>query len=182
MELQSIHEFDTLLRPLGLMDVGAEVGCAECRSSLEFLQMGVEKLFLIDVWEHIPNVSGDGNSPESWHQNNFSICQSKLKNYSDRVIFLKGFSTEMAKRIPNKYLGFVYLDAAHDYANVLKDLEAYVPKVREGGIVAGHDFLSEHYQVKQAVEEFCKDKYEVHLIPEKSKENAGFWFMKKEMP
>ena len=37
-------------------------------------------------------------------------------------------------------LDFVYLDGNHDFFNVTRDLTVWTPKVRPGGIIAGHDF------------------------------------------
>jgi hypothetical protein len=72
------------------------------------------------------------------------------------------------------------LDACHTYEAVLADLNAYLPKLKKGGIMAGHDFLAKDYGVEKAVYEFCKQKnYEVNTIPELSDENASFWFQKK---
>ena len=34
----------------------------------------------------------------------------------------------------------MFLDAAHDYKNVRTDIEAWLPVVKSGGIIAGHDF------------------------------------------
>lgn len=37
----------------------------------------------------------------------------------------------------------MYVDARHDRKGVLADLEAWWPKVRPGGILAGHDFTTQ---------------------------------------
>mmetsp|Transcript_30090 Transcript_30090/g.96274 ORF Transcript_30090/g.96274 Transcript_30090/m.96274 type:complete len:311 (+) Transcript_30090:31-963(+) len=37
---------------------------------------------------------------------------------------------------------FIYLDGAHDYFNVKLEMYAYWPKVRPGGVLAGHDYCS----------------------------------------
>jgi predicted O-methyltransferase YrrM len=36
---------------------------------------------------------------------------------------------------------FVYIDARHDYASALEDIRDWWPKVRRGGILAGHDYV-----------------------------------------
>jgi len=54
-------------------------------------------------------------------------------------------------------LDFVYLDAAHDYDNVKLDIKCWYPKVREGGILGGHDIIDEG--VKKAVNEKFKLSY-----------------------
>ncbi len=51
---------------------------------------------------------------------------------------------------------FVYVDADHRYAGCKADIDAWWPKVKSGGILAGHDFCNEYNGVVQAVEEFAQ--------------------------
>lgn len=54
-------------------------------------------------------------------------------------------------------LDMVYIDANHFYNEVLADMNAWFPKVRSGGIFAGHDYC--HYtdiEVIPAVNEWCE--------------------------
>lgn len=46
---------------------------------------------------------------------------------------------------------FVFIDAGHDYESVRADIEAWLPRVQPGGILAGHDVP--HGDVRRAVEE-----------------------------
>jgi predicted O-methyltransferase YrrM len=48
----------------------------------------------------------------------------------------------------------VYIDARHDYCSVTEDLELYWPKLRPGGIVAGHDYMLGH-----ALKEFIPGEF-----------------------
>lgn len=41
--------------------------------------------------------------------------------------------------VPDAWLDFVFIDAAHDEASVRADIEAWRPKVRSGGLLTGHD-------------------------------------------
>jgi hypothetical protein len=154
----------------------AEVGVAEGRFSLEILNWGIEKLYLVDIWE-TKSFFGDAASPQSWHDSNFNDAVQRVKDFSEKVVFLKGLSSQMAKHIEDKSLDMVYLDACHTYEAVLEDLEVYLPKLKKGGIMAGHDFLNPTYGVNKAVYEFAeKFGYEVNTIPEHTEENASFWF------
>jgi predicted O-methyltransferase YrrM len=63
-------------------------------------------------------------------------------------------SLEAAKQYKDNSLDFVFIDASHDYENVMKDIEAWYPKVKNGtGVLAGHDY-SWGPEVKKAVDEF----------------------------
>jgi predicted O-methyltransferase YrrM len=48
-------------------------------------------------------------------------------------------SWKAASRYADNSLDFVFIDAAHDLESVTKDIAAWWPKVREGGLLAGHD-------------------------------------------
>jgi predicted O-methyltransferase YrrM len=63
----------------------------------------------------------------------------RLKPYDCHLI--REWSTEAANGFPKGSIDFCYIDANHDFANVVKDIAAWSPKVRNGGIVAGHDFI-----------------------------------------
>jgi len=57
-------------------------------------------------------------------------------------------------------LDFVYIDADHSYKSVKEDINAWAPKVREGGIVAGHDYYltrAGNIGVIAAVNEYVKE-------------------------
>jgi hypothetical protein len=47
----------------------------------------------------------------------------------------------------------IYIDGAHDYHNVKKDIINFLPKVKKGGYLTGHDYNSADYGVIQAVNE-----------------------------
>ena len=53
------------------------------------------------------------------------------------------FSLQAATMYDAASLDFVFLDADHSYEGVSADIAAWTPKVKRGGIIAGHDFC--HY-------------------------------------
>lgn len=53
----------------------------------------------------------------------------------------------------NQY-DLIYIDGAHDYNNVKNDIINFLPKVKKGGYLSGHDYNSADYGVIQAVNEF----------------------------
>ena len=51
-------------------------------------------------------------------------------------------SWDAAEKYVDGSLDFVYIDADHHYDAVKRDIAAWLPKVRSGGIIAGHDFCN----------------------------------------
>ncbi len=75
-------------------------------------------------------------------------------NVNEYVNAIQAISWEAASYYEDNSLDFVFLDADHSYDSVKKDLEAWWPKVKLGGIFAGHDYTELGYGVKKAVDEF----------------------------
>lgn len=49
-------------------------------------------------------------------------------------------SVEAAGCYRDASLEFVFIDADHTYEGVKRDIQAWLPKIKSGGILAGHDF------------------------------------------
>jgi hypothetical protein len=78
-----------------------------------------------------------------------------------RVRLLEGLSPDAAGQFENATLDYVYIDGNHAYLAVREDLRAWNPKVRPGGLLAGHDYLDGVrngclFGVKTAVDEFAE--------------------------
>jgi hypothetical protein len=65
---------------------------------------------------------------------------------------------------PDNYFDFIYIDSCHLYNAVKSDLNIFLPKLKEGGLMSGHDYLSfDNFGVIQAVNEFC-DEHNFEMI------------------
>ncbi|NQY01135.1 MAG: class I SAM-dependent methyltransferase [Flavobacteriaceae bacterium] len=58
-------------------------------------------------------------------------------------------------------LDFVFIDASHQYEDVINHLRTWYPKVKKGGYIGGHDFIIVHLGVFRAVKEFFGTACEV---------------------
>lgn len=108
----------------------------------------VQKLYLVDLWKAYEDFP-----VQEWQDQDFEICRHKFL-HNEKVDIRREDSAEAAKKFSDHSLDFVYIDAAHDYDSVKRDILAWLPKVRHGGILAGHDYL--YYgtpDVKRAVDE-----------------------------
>ena len=100
---------------------------------------------------------------------------------------LRGASVIVAKMVPDKWLDFVFIDADHSYQSVYEDLQAWVPKVRDGGIVSGHDyFRKDQIGVIRAVDKFIEESgYKLNILgwhvsnPVKDSRQPCWWFVKE---
>lgn len=75
----------------------------------------------------------------------YAEAQQRLK---DRAYMLRLPSLEAVKHFDDDSLDAVFIDANHAYEYVKADIEAWAPKVRRGGMVAGHDYKPEGQERK----------------------------------
>ncbi len=71
-------------------------------------------------------------------------------------------SLEAAEQFEDASLDFVFIDASHEYEDVKRDIMAWLPKVKKGGVLAGHDYYldCDYYPgVSKAVDE-CLEGFE----------------------
>jgi hypothetical protein len=54
-------------------------------------------------------------------------------------------SAEASQLVADGTLDFVYIDAVHTFRHVCRDIELWVPKVRAGGLIGGHDYSPEDW-------------------------------------
>lgn len=155
-------EFPMVLNGRGLFGCGVEIGVQQGIFSEHLLRhwKGMH-LISIDPWlEDAPGSYVDiANVPQAEHENRFQTTCSRLSTFGSRSSIWRMTSLEAAERVPHHSLDFAYIDARHDYASVLEDLEAWFDKVRPGGIIAGHDYVdgvgpAGEFGVKSAVDEF----------------------------
>ena len=118
--------------------VGVEVG-VEQGVYAELLCQVVPglKLHAVDCWQAYSGYRDHVNQEKL--DGFYEATLKRTALYDVEVI--RDWSVEAAKEFDAASVDFVYLDANHDFANVVKDLAAWAPKVRRGGVVAGHDYI-----------------------------------------
>jgi predicted O-methyltransferase YrrM len=101
-----------------------------------------------------------------------------VQSHLDKCTFMKMKSEEAVKLIPDGYLDLVFIDANHEYSHIRKDIDKWIPKVKTGGIIAGHDYSDAHPGVKQAVKESWGD-FELEIDFDRSEQVVAVWWRRK---
>lgn len=126
---------------------GAELGVSQGRFTMFLCAvMHNLKMTCVDLWseqEAKPDVECSETYTGWDHEGNYNkfreVCD---KNFPGRVDIRRCDTTskQALKGIADGSLDFVFIDADHTYEGCKKDILAWAPKVRSGGLIAGHDF------------------------------------------
>ena len=85
------------------------------------------------------------------------------------AIFHPVTSLEAAARFADKSLDFVWIDGNHEYEAVKADIMAWLPKVKAGGVLAGHDYFKSGKATNQVIEAVDE------LLPNCRKQYKSWW-------
>jgi len=125
----------------------AEVGVYDGNTTIGYIDtIGKHngKLYAIDWFKG--NITSEDEGIHAYNPKReneiYSLFVSNIKKtgYFENMEILKGVSWEVAKSIPDESLDLCFIDGDHRYESVLKDIIAYLPKIKSGGIICGHDF------------------------------------------
>jgi hypothetical protein len=120
---------------------GAEIGVFEAQN-LRALLMNCPHLHMIAVDQWEPH-----GGPRIWHDAAWNApmkqiearARYRLSFFGERVDIRKGASVEVAKTVNDASLDFVFIDGDHSEDGVVADVKAWLPKLRAGGMLTGHD-------------------------------------------
>lgn len=151
-----------------ILEVGSWLGC----SARHFAQLVPEngKVFCVDHWqgsdEHFDSTEVKDWLPTLFQQFLSNIIHARLTH---KVVPVRMDSLTAAEKFKKLdiVLDLVYLDGAHDYRAVYKDLRAWYPYVKGKGILCGDDWNIG--DVQQAVIRFSKEQ-KLKIYNE-----GGFW-------
>lgn len=126
------------------LKTGAELGVQAGLFSKDILARwkSCEKYILVDLWHKQERYDDTANVENNQQESLFQATKKRLAQHANITEFMRMYTTEAAKLVPDDSLDFIYVDARHDYCGVREDLREWWPKLRMGGILAGHDYLS----------------------------------------
>jgi predicted O-methyltransferase YrrM len=145
--------YDTWIAAASDGDVFVEVGSFLGRSAC-YLGAGLKsakknvRVICVDTWTF----------PEDafW----IFLANMRQAELTDVLVPVRMKSVDAAKIVRND-LAAVFIDGDHEYDGVKEDIEAWMPKVRKGGILAGHDYQSGSFPgVDKAVQEVLGERVE----------------------
>ncbi len=139
----------------------AEIGVLEGYYSKKILEQNPKTLYLIDVWMPLKNYEDITNNIN--YPNAFAKVKNMSDSYANKCVMIKETSIEASKNFKNNFFDFIYIDANHCYEEIKKDIFAWFPKVKNGGVLSGHDYLKFNWEENK---NFLKNGKDVFLYTE----------------
>jgi len=151
----------------------AEVGLWKAHLAMEILNSSckhiVEEYWGIDPWMPVPHLKlsdsrlsrfdPDGSKGE-WEKLYWKSCKYMIEHPQLRI--LRMTSLDAAQMFENKkYFDLVFIDASHTYDECLLDIKAWVPLIKDTGIMSGHDYMNgrhQHQGVTEAIHTVFKQE------------------------
>lgn len=152
--------FDQLPDGADIAEIGVYLGHSVVYMATLAREAGKDiKIFAVDTFEG----SLEHKKHDFYDEFRYNINTCDVSEY---VLSYQLNSVGAADYLCLQYFDFVFIDAAHDYESVKADIQAWIPKVKPGCVLAGHDYCDAWPGVKQSVDE---------LIPNRQLNKSVWW-------
>ena len=131
--------------PVILVEVGCWAGRAVCHLAAKFKESGLAgKVYAVDNWkgsrcdgldETIKHIEFEGRPLYDLFLQNVRDC-----GLADCVTAVREDSAGAARYFDDGQVDYCFIDADHSEGAVVRDIKSWLPKVKPGGILAGHDY------------------------------------------
>jgi cephalosporin hydroxylase len=133
------------------VEIGAWKGKSTSFMAVEILNSGKNIEFhTVDTFK-----GSDTEVQQKQIREGLNPYETFIKNLApvlDSINVHVGDSVQVAKEFKDHSVDFVFIDGNHLYEYVKADIAAWLPKVKQGGVIAGDDW-AHHDQVQKAVTE-----------------------------
>lgn len=143
---------------------GVEIGSFRGQNARSLLQQRDNlSLTMVDPWGNVQDTYKRTRDPlaslpqRKW-EGLYAHCQKLMEFAGDRVTLLREFSQDAVHEYGEQSLDFVFIDAEHSEAAVYQDIISWVPKIKPGGLLCGHDYGQRSFPgVKKAVDRYASE-------------------------
>ncbi len=139
----------------------AEVGCWSGESFIEWapiVQAQGGSCILVDNFHGNPMAVGPHAESKDRRNDVADLLALRAKPFT-HVRVLEGDSVDVAAGVPDNSLDICFLDADHRYQHFNRELAAWLPKVRPGGVLCGHDCESFEHNSRHIERDYVDGKH-----------------------
>lgn len=141
---------------LNFNSIGCELGVFKGDFSQILLNSNkFKELHLVDLFSG--NVeSGDKNGNNVEVINGDLLFNNVIKRFANTcAVIHKRDSVSFLRSCPDRYFDFIYIDTNHQYQQTLDELELSMKKVKNSGLICGHDYNEQGFkELFNAVNDF----------------------------
>ena len=146
-----------------IAEVGAWKGASTSYLAVE-AQHKKLRIDVIDTWSG----SDEHKDMSDIRENSlFGAFIDNLRPVLNLINPIRANSVSASKMYADESMDAVFIDADHSYKSVRADILAWMPKVKKGGILAGHDYVDGYNGVIQAVNETLSGFETIECTPNK---------------
>ena len=132
---------DSVKGPSLAVELGAWKGRSTSCMGVEVASSGKAIEFhTIDHWRGTPGEPDIDIDPDRQADRLFEIFSRNIAPVAEHVNVIRSDTAAAAARFDGESIDFLYVDASHTYEGVIRDLTAWYPKVKTGGLIAGDDW------------------------------------------
>ena len=138
------------------VEIGAWKGKSICYAGVEIINSGkIITIDSVDTWEGSPGEPVLMNDESVVNKTLYDEFIKNIEPVRQVVTPIKLPSVQAANMYADNSIFFVFIDGSHLYEAVKEDILAWLPKVKSGGFIGGHDIdQSEEFNgVRAAVDE-----------------------------
>ncbi|MCX5815078.1 MAG: glycosyltransferase [Proteobacteria bacterium] len=157
-EVLSLHRLIKLLpNSAKILEIGSYRGRSTNAIGYAMRDTGME-LYCLDVWRDFmeQGIRQLDATADLLPHSDFAIFEDFLRNveqFGDKIRILRGSTAQFAGILPELFFDLIFVDGAHDYENVRRDITAALKCIKPGGIICGHDYHTGGVDVIRAVHE-----------------------------
>lgn len=159
---------DKIKSHLGEIDTAIEIGTWRGDfANLMCSKLKPSKFYAIDPFMLYEGYTDKPDTNEFGNQRNLDMLAERVSNRvagflpEGRSKLIRDMSCNAVSQFEDNSVDVVYIDADHKYEPVLADIRAWYPKVKDGGILCGDDYIEgshiEKFGVIQAVNDFASE-------------------------
>ena len=147
------------------VEIGVWRGQSVCFAAVEIINANKNiKIDAIDTWQGSPEQDLFEIEKIDEEKTVYDCFIENIEPVKHIVTPIRLESVIASKLYQNESLDFVFIDASHTYENVKNDIMSWLPKVKKGCYIGGHDYGNpeEHNGVKKAVDEIFSKNIEIY--------------------
>lgn len=133
----------------------------------EALELGVrtgvfsEQMLKLEHFGHLTSIDAWQDTKKNHYIKEYGITIERLRPYRTNNTIIRMFFDEAAIYFADEIFDFIYVDGyAHAGANRGRDFITWWPKLKKGGLFAGHDYGGQYKLIKKYVDKFYEKKIE----------------------